>query len=56
MYFLFKFPFLLNHRFRVAKFITFTASADHRVIDGAVGAEWMKAFKENLEDPANIIL
>ncbi|CAH0725678.1 unnamed protein product, partial [Brenthis ino] len=42
--------------FRLAKFITFTASADHRVIDGAVGAQWMKALKENLEDPANIIL
>ncbi|XP_045500498.1 dihydrolipoyllysine-residue acetyltransferase component of pyruvate dehydrogenase complex, mitochondrial isoform X3 [Colias croceus] len=42
--------------FRLAKFITFTASADHRVIDGAVGAQWMKALKENLEDPANMIL
>lgn len=42
--------------FRLAKFITFTASADHRVIDGAVGAQWMKVLKENLEDPANIIL
>ncbi|CAK1587058.1 unnamed protein product [Parnassius mnemosyne] len=42
--------------FRVAKFVTFTASADHRVIDGAVGAQWMKALKDNLEDPANIIL
>ncbi|KAI8439539.1 hypothetical protein MSG28_013286 [Choristoneura fumiferana] len=42
--------------FRVAKFVSFTASADHRVIDGAVGAEWMKVFKQNMEDPANIIL
>ncbi|XP_037292914.1 dihydrolipoyllysine-residue acetyltransferase component of pyruvate dehydrogenase complex, mitochondrial isoform X2 [Manduca sexta] len=42
--------------FRTAKFITFTASADHRVVDGAVGAQWMKAFKENIEDPANMIL
>ncbi|XP_068617560.1 dihydrolipoyllysine-residue acetyltransferase component of pyruvate dehydrogenase complex, mitochondrial isoform X2 [Battus philenor] len=42
--------------FRVAKFVTFTASADHRVIDGAVGAQWMKALKDNLEDPANMIL
>lgn len=42
--------------FRTAKFITFTASADHRVIDGAVGAQWMKALKANLEDPANMIL
>ncbi|XP_045537149.1 dihydrolipoyllysine-residue acetyltransferase component of pyruvate dehydrogenase complex, mitochondrial isoform X1 [Papilio machaon] len=42
--------------FRIAKFVTFTASADHRVIDGAVGAQWMKALKDNLEDPANMIL
>ncbi|XP_063365432.1 dihydrolipoyllysine-residue acetyltransferase component of pyruvate dehydrogenase complex, mitochondrial isoform X2 [Cydia amplana] len=42
--------------FRLAKFVSFTASADHRVIDGAVGAEWMKVFKQNIEDPANIIL
>ncbi|CAH2043846.1 unnamed protein product, partial [Iphiclides podalirius] len=42
--------------FRVAKFVTFTASADHRVIDGAVGAQWMKVLKDNLEDPANMIL
>nr|XP_026495635.1 dihydrolipoyllysine-residue acetyltransferase component of pyruvate dehydrogenase complex, mitochondrial isoform X1 [Vanessa tameamea] len=42
--------------FRLAKFITFTASADHRVIDGAVGAQWMKVLKENIENPANIIL
>ncbi|XP_045775211.1 dihydrolipoyllysine-residue acetyltransferase component of pyruvate dehydrogenase complex, mitochondrial isoform X2 [Maniola jurtina] len=42
--------------FRLAKFVTFTASADHRVIDGAVGAQWMKVLKENLENPANIIL
>uniref|UniRef100_A0A1L8D6A7 Acetyltransferase-1 n=1 Tax=Plutella xylostella TaxID=51655 RepID=A0A1L8D6A7_PLUXY len=42
--------------FRKAQFITFTASADHRVIDGAVGAQWMAAFRDNLEDPANIIL
>nr|XP_013189828.1 unnamed protein product [Amyelois transitella] len=42
--------------FRKAKFITVTASADHRVIDGAIGAQWMKALKDNLEDPAHIIL
>ncbi|XP_046969305.1 dihydrolipoyllysine-residue acetyltransferase component of pyruvate dehydrogenase complex, mitochondrial isoform X4 [Vanessa cardui] len=42
--------------FRLAKFVTFTASADHRVIDGAVGAQWMKVLKENIENPANIIL
>ncbi|XP_059052599.1 dihydrolipoyllysine-residue acetyltransferase component of pyruvate dehydrogenase complex, mitochondrial isoform X2 [Achroia grisella] len=42
--------------FRTAKFISFTASADHRVIDGAIGAQWMKEFRKNLEDPAYIIM
>ncbi|KAJ8712390.1 hypothetical protein PYW07_005232 [Mythimna separata] len=42
--------------FKTAKFMTFTASANHKVIDGAVGAMWMKAFKENIQDPANMIL
>ncbi|XP_053611040.1 dihydrolipoyllysine-residue acetyltransferase component of pyruvate dehydrogenase complex, mitochondrial isoform X2 [Plodia interpunctella] len=45
-----------EHGFRTARFITVTASADHRVIDGAIGAQWMKALKDNLEDPAHIIL
>ncbi|XP_052756963.1 dihydrolipoyllysine-residue acetyltransferase component of pyruvate dehydrogenase complex, mitochondrial isoform X2 [Galleria mellonella] len=42
--------------FRTAKFISFTASADHRVIDGAVGAQWMSELRKNLEDPSNIIM
>jgi pyruvate dehydrogenase E2 component (dihydrolipoamide acetyltransferase) len=33
-----------------------TLSCDHRVVDGAVGAQWLSAFKDNLEDPINIIL
>lgn len=33
-----------------------TLSCDHRVIDGAVGAQWLKAFKENCEDPAMLLL
>eukprot|EP00879_Flechtneria_rotunda_P008549 GHRR01008956.1.p1 GENE.GHRR01008956.1~~GHRR01008956.1.p1 ORF type:complete len:567 (+),score=255.19 GHRR01008956.1:268-1968(+) len=28
-----------------------TLSCDHRVVDGAVGAEWMKAFKQYIENP-----
>ncbi|KAF8068297.1 pdhC [Scenedesmus sp. PABB004] len=28
-----------------------TLSCDHRVIDGAVGAEWLKAFKQLIENP-----
>jgi pyruvate dehydrogenase E2 component (dihydrolipoamide acetyltransferase) len=36
--------------------MTVTLSCDHRVIDGAVGALWLKAFKSCLEDPVEIIL
>jgi pyruvate dehydrogenase E2 component (dihydrolipoamide acetyltransferase) len=28
-----------------------TLSCDHRVVDGAVGAEWLQAFKAHVESP-----
>lgn len=33
-----------------------TLSADHRVVDGAVGAKWLKAFKGYLESPLSFML
>lgn len=33
-----------------------TLSSDHRVVDGAVGSEWLKAFKTYLEKPLNMLL
>lgn len=33
-----------------------TMSCDHRVVDGAVGAQWLSEFKACLEDPINIIM
>lgn len=33
-----------------------TLSCDHRVIDGAVGAQWLKAFKKYIEDPMAMLL
>lgn len=39
-----------------ANFMSFTLSCDHRVVDGAVGAEWLKAFKEYIEDPVKMLL
>ncbi|KAI0481989.1 Dihydrolipoyllysine-residue acetyltransferase [Xylariaceae sp. FL0804] len=36
--------------------ITVTASFDHRVVDGAVGAEWIKAFKQVVENPLEMLL
>ena len=31
--------------------MTATLSCDHRAVDGAVGAEWLKTFKEIVENP-----
>lgn len=33
-----------------------TLSCDHRVVDGAVGARWLQAFKAHIEDPVSMIL
>lgn len=33
-----------------------TLSCDHRVIDGAVGAQWLQAFKRCIEDPLELIM
>jgi pyruvate dehydrogenase E2 component (dihydrolipoamide acetyltransferase) len=31
-------------------------SCDHRVVDGAIGAELLKAFKGFIEDPVTMLL
>ncbi|KAI0173182.1 Dihydrolipoyllysine-residue acetyltransferase [Hypoxylon sp. FL1284] len=36
--------------------ITVTASFDHKVVDGAVGAEWIKEFKKVVENPLELLL
>jgi len=33
-----------------------TLSADHRVVDGAVGAQWLNAFKKYIETPNKMLL
>ncbi|MEO0322152.1 MAG: dihydrolipoamide acetyltransferase family protein, partial [Myxococcota bacterium] len=33
-----------------------TMSCDHRVIDGAVGAQWLQVFQRLLENPATLLL
>jgi pyruvate dehydrogenase E2 component (dihydrolipoamide acetyltransferase) len=39
-----------------ATLMTVTISCDHRAVDGAVGAEWLAAFKELIEHPVRLIL
>jgi len=39
-----------------ATVMTVTLSADHRVVDGAVGARWLAAFRALIESPVRILL
>jgi pyruvate dehydrogenase E2 component (dihydrolipoamide acetyltransferase) len=43
-------------QFKFASFMPVTLSCDHRVIDGAIGAEWLKAFKGYIENPESMLL
>ncbi|KAI1759800.1 Dihydrolipoyllysine-residue acetyltransferase [Hypoxylon sp. FL1150] len=36
--------------------LTVTGSFDHKVVDGAVGAEWIKEFKKVVENPLELLL
>eukprot|EP00179_Madagascaria_erythrocladioides_P025963 CAMPEP_0198327568 /NCGR_PEP_ID=MMETSP1450-20131203/14804_1 /TAXON_ID=753684 ORGANISM="Madagascaria erythrocladiodes, Strain CCMP3234" /NCGR_SAMPLE_ID=MMETSP1450 /ASSEMBLY_ACC=CAM_ASM_001115 /LENGTH=462 /DNA_ID=CAMNT_0044031619 /DNA_START=45 /DNA_END=1434 /DNA_ORIENTATION=+ len=40
----------------VANVMTVTLSCDHRVVDGAVGAQWLLAFRQRIEDPVTMLL
>jgi pyruvate dehydrogenase E2 component (dihydrolipoamide acetyltransferase) len=39
----------------VATMMTVTLSGDHRVLDGALGAQWLAAFKRRVEQPLSIL-
>ncbi|XVF26996.1 hypothetical protein REPUB_Repub14bG0068800 [Reevesia pubescens] len=43
-------------QYKFASFMSVTLSCDHRVIDGAIGAEWLKAFKGYMENPESMLL
>ncbi|NOT42778.1 MAG: pyruvate dehydrogenase complex dihydrolipoamide acetyltransferase, partial [Alphaproteobacteria bacterium] len=40
----------------IANVITVQMSCDHRVIDGALGATWLEAFKGYIEDPVTMLV
>jgi pyruvate dehydrogenase E2 component (dihydrolipoamide acetyltransferase) len=40
----------------VAPVMVATLSCDHRVVDGAVGAQWLSALKTVVENPSSILL
>jgi len=49
-------PVVKNGALAVATVMTCTLSVDHRVVDGAVGAEFLAAFKKLIEDPLAMLL
>ncbi len=45
-----------NGQLAVGNMMKVTLSCDHRAVDGAVGAAFLKTFKELLEDPVRILI
>lgn len=45
-----------NDQISIATIMDVTLSADHRVVDGVVGAEFLAAFKRFIESPALLLL
>jgi len=45
-----------NGNIVVKKMMTLTLSCDHRVVDGAVGAEFLAALKKHIETPASVLI
>jgi len=45
-----------NGQLVVKKMMSLTLSCDHRVVDGAVGAEFMVALKKHIEMPASVLI
>jgi len=45
-----------NGSWKESNFMTCTLSCDHRVVDGAIGANWLKEFKARMEDPVALLL
>eukprot|EP01051_Picozoa_sp_SAG22_P023579 SAG22_NODE_6145_length_893_cov_0.777078_1_plen_227_part_00 len=42
--------------FKTVTVMNVTLSCDHRVVDGAVGAQWLKAFKSYIENPMGMLI
>lgn len=49
-------PVVRDGALAVATVMTATLSVDHRIVDGALGAEWLGEFKRIVEDPLSLLL
>jgi pyruvate dehydrogenase E2 component (dihydrolipoamide acetyltransferase) len=49
-------PIVKNGALAIATVMSCTLACDHRVVDGAVGAQFLAAFKKLVEDPLRMLL
>ncbi len=49
-------PLVVGDQLQVATLMTTTLSCDHRVVDGAIGAELLNAFRALIEDPVRMLV
>ena len=48
-------PVVRDHKIEIRTIMPVTLSTDHRAVDGALGAQLVAAFKEHIENPANML-
>lgn len=49
-------PVVKDGQLSIATVMTVTLSCDHRIVDGALGAQWLQAFKGYIEQPVTMLL
>lgn len=49
-------PIVENGQIKIAQMMNITLSSDHRSVDGAVGAEFLKALRKYIENPILMLL
>jgi pyruvate dehydrogenase E2 component (dihydrolipoamide acetyltransferase) len=49
-------PVIKNGQLAAIKVMNYTVTADHRLIDGAVAAKFLKSFLERIENPARLMM
>jgi pyruvate dehydrogenase E2 component (dihydrolipoamide acetyltransferase) len=49
-------PIVKNDALAIATMMSVTLTCDHRVVDGAIGASFLKAFRAFIEDPMAMLL